>query len=133
MEQHVKTIAILNIILAGLGLVGSLVIMLFFVGLAGVIIHDNDPDAASVAAMMGAIGGIVAVVIAIFSVPALIGGIGLLKYKEWARVLTIVMSALNLLNFPLGTALGAYGIWALTKDETRVLFKTQSVGAPAMY
>ncbi len=132
MEQHVKTIAILNIILAGLGILGSLVILLLFGGVAGVIIHDNDPDAASVAAMMGAIGGIVAIVLAIFSVPTLIGGIGLLKFKEWARILIIVMSAINLIHIPLGTALGIYGIWALTKDETRVLFRTQSVGAPAV-
>ena len=94
--------------------------------------HDNDPDAASVAALLGTIGGIAALVIAIFSVPALIGGIGLLKYKEWARVLIIVMSAINLIHFPLGTALGIYGIWALTKDETRDLFRAQSIGAPAM-
>src|SRR5262245_17160091 len=127
MEQHVKTIAILNIIFAGLALLGSLVILLVFGGMAGVIVQDNDPDAASVAAMMGAIGGIAAVAMAIFAVPALIGAIGLLKYKEWARVLTIVMSAINLLGFPFGTALGVYGIWALTKDETRALFKTQNI------
>jgi len=131
MEQHVKTVAILNIVLASLGLLFSIFFLLFFGGLAGVVIHDNDPDAATGAAVLGGIGVILSVVIALFSVPALIGGIGLLKFKEWARVLTIVMSAFHLLNVPLGTALGIYGIWALTKDETRDLFRAQAVSVPA--
>jgi hypothetical protein len=131
MEQHVKTVAILNIVYAGLCILIGLGILLFFGGLAGVVIHDHDPDAATGAAALGAVGGFVFVIIAVFSLPELIGGIGLLKYKEWARILTIVMSALNLLSIPFGTALGIYGIWALTKDETRSLFKTQTVGTPA--
>jgi hypothetical protein len=34
----------------------------------------------------------------------------------------IVISALDLLSVPLGTALGIYGIWALTRPETEALF-----------
>jgi len=131
MEQHVKTVAIINIVLSGILILVGLGCFLFFGGLAGVVIHDNDPDAATGAAALGAVGGFVFLILAIVAVPALVGGIGLLKHKEWARILMIVISALNLLGVPLGTALGIYGIWALTKDETRALFKPEAVGAPA--
>ena len=63
--------------------------------------------------------------IALISVPTVIGGIGLLKFREWARILLIVMSALNLINIPFGTALGIYGLWTLLNDGTRVLFKNK--------
>ena len=49
--------------------------------------------------------------------PGLIGGIGLLYRQPWARVVMIVVSILHLLNFPFGTALGAYGLWVLFSPE----------------
>jgi hypothetical protein len=94
--------------------------------MAGLASADQDPDAAAGVIALGAIGAFAFIVITLVSVPTLIGGIGLLKYREWARTLTIVMSAINLLSIPLGTALGIYGIWALTKDETRALFRAKT-------
>jgi len=50
------------------------------------------------------------------------GGIGLLACKPWARVLTLVMAALGLLNIPIGTLKGVYIIWVLVQQETVSLF-----------
>lgn len=50
--------------------------------------------------------------IVILSIPGLIAGLGLLRRKEWARILALIVSAISLLNFPLGTAVGVYSIWA---------------------
>ena len=58
--------------------------------------------------------------------PGLAAGYGLLKFKPWARILGIVLSALNLINIPLGTMLGAYGLWVLFSSDTERLFD----GAP---
>lgn len=55
-------------------------------------------------------------------VPAIIGGIGLLRRKPWRRYLVLVLSVLDLFNIPLGTAVGIYCIWALTQEETAQLF-----------
>jgi len=52
------------------------------------------------------------------SIPSLIGGLGLLKLKSWARYLVLVLGFLNLPGIPVGTALGIYTIWVLLKDET---------------
>ena len=52
----------------------------------------------------------------------IVGGIGILKRKNWARYLVMVHSVLDLFNFPIGTAFGIYCIWVLAKDETARLF-----------
>ncbi|NLD62632.1 MAG: hypothetical protein GX646_01925, partial [Bacteroidales bacterium] len=51
------------------------------------------------------------------------GGIGLFYCKPWARILTLVMAALGLLNVPVGTLKGVYIIWALVQSETISLFE----------
>jgi len=126
MEQHVKVVAILNIVYGGLGVLIALLVLLFFGGMAGVVHSDPSPDSDVGVAALGLIAVVGFILIALISVPAVIGGIGLLKFREWARILMIVMSALNLINIPpFGTALGIYGLWALLNDGTRVLFKNK--------
>src|SRR5215472_3727973 len=57
-----------------------------------------------------------------FFLPSLAGGIGLLQKKHWARVLITFVSVEILFAFPFGTALGAYGLWALLRRETEPAF-----------
>jgi hypothetical protein len=125
MEQHVKAVAILNIVLGGLGVLIAVFVLLFFGGLAA--LEEGDAEGAAILGIIGVVGS---AMVALLSVPQVIAGIGLLRYREWARVLGMVVSALNLLSLPLGTALGVYGLWVLTKDETSLLFKQKSVGMP---
>lgn len=61
----------------------------------------------------------------VFSLPGLVGGIGLLMMAPWSRVFMIVISALYLLHIPIGTVLGIYGLWVLTKPETEAIFAQQ--------
>ena len=49
----------------------------------------------------------------IISAPGIIGGFGILKKYSWARVLVLILGALNLLNIPFGTILGVYTFWVL--------------------
>jgi hypothetical protein len=44
----------------------------------------------------------------------LCGTIGLLRAQLWARSVMIGISVMELPIFPLGTAVGAYSLWALT-------------------
>jgi phage shock protein PspC (stress-responsive transcriptional regulator) len=59
----------------------------------------------------------------VLSIPGIIAGIGLFKRKEWARILTLIISVLDLVNFPFGTAVGVYSIWALVQPEVVEEFK----------
>jgi hypothetical protein len=56
----------------------------------------------------------------------LTGGVGLLKHKSWAWGLVWVLACMSLLSVPIGTALGAYALWVLTRSEVR-----QSLGVDA--
>ena len=67
----------------------------------------------------------VAIFLFILSVPKIIAGIGLMKKREWGRILTLIVAFLSILNFPLGTALAIYTFVILVKDETVQLFKPQ--------
>jgi len=44
-------------------------------------------------------------------------GYGLLTKKSWSRMPTLVLSCISLLSFPIGTALGVYGLWILLNED----------------
>ena len=125
MAQHVKILAILHIVFSVLGLLAGLTFLLFFGGLAGLIsasdVHTSDQGVLPVA-LLGSIAGLIFLIMLVLSLPGLIGGIGLLQFKPWARILMIVISALDLLGFPFHTALGIYGLWVLLNPQTEQLF-----------
>lgn len=66
------------------------------------------------------VGGLMFVV----SVVGIIAAAGVLKRKEWARILMLVISFFNLLRIPIGTMLGVYTLWVLMNDETIKLFNS---------
>jgi hypothetical protein len=59
---------------------------------------------------------------AALGLPGLLAGYGLLTRKPWARVLAIVVGILNLVNFPVGTAIGLYTLWVLTQPTATEYF-----------
>jgi hypothetical protein len=129
----VKVIAWLHIVLGGLGILAALGILLLLGGIAGFVgMSSTDPDARVAVPILGGIGAIIFVVIVLLSVPGVIAGIGLLKLAPWARILTIVLSALHILNIPIGTAVGIYGLWALTQRETEALFNRTTYQQPVV-
>jgi hypothetical protein len=123
MFTHVKVIAVIHLILGGLGILAALGMLALFGGIAGLVgASERSGDAAVAIPILGGIGIILFIIILALSVPGVIAGAGLLKLQPWARILTIILSAIHLLNIPFGTALGIYGLWALTKPETVDLF-----------
>lgn len=123
MESHIKILGILHVVLGGMGVLGAVIVLFVFGGLASLAgIADQTADAAIAVPILGGIGGIISVVILAFSLPGLIGGIALLTMAAWARIFMIVISALYLLHVPFGTALGIYGLWVLTRPETEAMF-----------
>jgi hypothetical protein len=62
---------------------------------------------------MAGIAGFVAVISLIFAGLSFLVGFALLNRKPWGRVLAIVLSILQLIKIPFGTALGIYTLWVL--------------------
>ena len=124
MASHVKILGILHIVFASLGIIAAIIVLLIFGGIAGMVGATNHTDDAFVAVpMLGGIGAIIFIVILALSLPGLIAGIGLINFRPWARVLGIVISALDLISIPFGTALGIYGLWVLLSNQTEALFR----------
>jgi hypothetical protein len=126
-ETHVKVLAWLYIVFGVLGsLLGlGLMALLTVIGAAGA---ASDPDAVLALPILGLTGVALGVFMLFLSLPGIIAGMGLLQLRPWARVLTIVLSALNLMNFPFGTILGVYGLWVMLSDDGSRLFAQPPVG-----
>jgi hypothetical protein len=131
MVTHVKVLAIIHIIFGILGILIGVAAFAFFGGIAGLISMDADPDAAIAVPLVGSLGGIVLFVLLIFSAPSIIAGAGLLSFRPWARILMLVISVLDLVNIPVGTALGVYGMWVLLSKDGAALFE-QTGAAPSV-
>jgi hypothetical protein len=117
MEKHVHVVAALQIGFGVLSIVIGIVILVILSTIGGFV---DDHDAKFVLPL---IGEIVAAFLFLTSIPGIISGIGLLKKMEWARILTLVLSVIGLLSFPIGTGIGIYSIWVLVQDETVALFR----------
>jgi hypothetical protein len=120
MQQHITVVAALRIGSAVMGIMIAGAILLFLIG-PGIIAQCVDGDAEALM-ILTAIALPFAFFFVLSAVLDIVGGIGILKRKNWARYLVMVHSVLDLFNFPIGTALGIYCIWALAKNETARLF-----------
>jgi Na+-driven multidrug efflux pump len=69
----------------------------------------------------------------LISIPGIFTGIGMMSFKMWSRFLGIVISILQLFNFPLGTGLGFYGLWVLFSRDGAALFERPPVSVPRTY
>ena len=123
MDTHVKVVGVLFIVLSAFGVLAALGVMALFGFSAGVVgMAAEGGDAAVAIPFIGLTGTFVTIFLLALSLPGLITGFGLLAFKPWARILGIVLSALNLINVPFGTILGVYGLVILLHKDTERLF-----------
>lgn len=120
MKTHIQIVAWLYI---AMGILGILLALLVAGIIAGGGWISGDDTAIRVTTIVSIFVGALVVLI---SVPGIVAGIGLLSFKSWARVLTIILSVLNLPGFPIGTLLGIYSLWALLDSESSLLFERTS-------
>jgi hypothetical protein len=120
MEKHVNLLGILWIVYGALTFFGGFVT--FFILLGVSFIPDMGYEAPVI---LRTVGAGVAIFLFILGIPKIIAGVGLMKRKEWGRILVLIVSFLSILSLPLGTALAIYSFVILVKDETIQLFKPQ--------
>lgn len=116
MRQHVDYVAYLHLAFGVVGL-GVAFLVGGIVGGAGLLSGD-----AQSAGILGVIAAFVTIFLGILAVPELVGGWALLRRKPWGRMLVLILSALHIFGFPIGTLSGAYSIWVLMNDEVRQMF-----------
>lgn len=115
--------AYLNIAFSVLGLITGIVLCFILIGtglIATVAAEGNDGIMA-----MNVLSIIAVSLMGLFfllCIPGIIAGFGLLQFKKWARILTIILAFFGLFNIPLGTAISVYTFWVLFNGETDALF-----------
>jgi hypothetical protein len=125
MQTHVKVLAVLFIVFGALGVLAALGLMAVFGGAMGIVGATAPPDEGAAIALpiIGLTGTLLTAFLLLVSLPGLVAGFGLLSYRNWARILGIVLCAVNLIHIPFGTILGVYGLWVLLSKETEQLFQ----------
>ena len=121
MTTHVKVLGAMFLVLGVFGVIASLLVSVLFGVLAGVAGASSD-DAVG-PTLLGITGLALTALLIVLSVPSIICGWGLLKFRPWARILAIILAAIALISFPYGTIFGVYALWVLFKKETEGVFE----------
>ena len=119
MDTHVKVIGWLWIAI-GVASILMVVIGLIVINWPGNVPSPRDSLIATSGVLCFFLPGIIVEFVA---------GSYLLEFKAWARILAIILGIINLLFFPIGTALGIYTLVIMFNEETKALFRGE--GTPA--
>jgi hypothetical protein len=111
-QEHVRLLAILWFAFSAIYAVGGVVLII----LANTLfVHLSDISGAppAVGGFLHPLLTFVGFFVLAKSVAGFFAGWGLLQREPWARVLTLIIAFLSLINIPFGTALGIYTLWVL--------------------
>lgn len=122
MEKHLKILGILYVFSGTMFLLGALFFGVMFTG-AGLMF--GDLGAFALFSGLGALGGGLFV---LAGLPSIVGGIGLLRRRPWARMLVMVVAVLQILSVA-GVLVGGYALWVLTQPESVRLLGGGTVAA----
>lgn len=120
-QEHSRLLGIFFAVHAGIYAVGILIAILMYGGLGVLFLTAGKNDEK----VMGVIFLVAVVFVFIFSliilIPQILAAVKLLKNKPGARFWSIFGSITALLSFPLGTALGVYGLVFLFGEQGKYL------------
>jgi hypothetical protein len=109
-ETHLAVVGWLQIVNGLLGIIVGAFVATLILGVGAV---TDDAIAFRIMAITAAaLGGLMLVL----SVPGIVAGIGLLRRATWSRVMALVLSAFELVLFPIGTVLAAYTVFVLSQQ-----------------
>lgn len=132
-EEKSRLLGLLFWLFTALNVVVLVAIGIFFTVFFGAIMASaphkaNDPPPEFFVGLFTVIFIFILVFTILFSVPKIIAGYGLRTRKPWARVWAIVASAMCCLSFPIGTAIGVFGLMFLLSDEGKRYFDDPTYG-----
>ncbi len=126
MKKHVELLAVLLITYSALGLLVLLAVSMLISGVGLLAFVSEDAEGPLAHAIVAAVSVALMCIAILVCVPGIIAGVGLLRMRSWARILTLVVSVFNVLRIPIGTSLSIYAFWVLMKEETIQLFKERA-------
>lgn len=128
MEKHVTLVAVFKICFGILGLLLTFIAMAVVFG-TGILAREFRYEVLccapeGLAAFLLCVVPVIILFFVLISALKVIGGFGLLKHRPWARILVLILACLELIDIPVGTAIGIYSIWVLLQSETVKIFES---------
>ncbi len=129
-EEKSKLLGLFFWLFTALNVLLVLVIGILYVGLAGAIFSQaphkaGDPPPELIVGIFAAMFFFILIFTALFSIPKVVAGYGLRNHKPWARIWSIIASIMCCLSFPIGTAIGVFGLVFLFSDEGKAYFENR--------
>jgi hypothetical protein len=116
--------------MGGLQLLGGAFMFIVYVFLGGAMLstsnRQDDQVMGGVFMGVGIVFGLVFLALGAFT---LLTGFKVNKLKPIGRTLAIIISILSLFSFPIGTALGIYGLWFFFGDMGKSLYAGMGQGS----
>jgi len=120
MDIHKRILAILYIISASVQILAMIILSSIITLIIPFIMEEAGPEAQWVFVWIVPFIRFIAIgIIVLFSIPSIIGGVGLLNDKPWALTLLLVLGCFKLFSFPIGTAIGIYTIWVYAENHKK--------------
>lgn len=125
MSSHVDFVGILFIVWGGLTVIVGLSTLALGVGAFSLITSASRAGGSGqlAAGVIAAAFVALAVIAMIWGAAHVVVGVPVRRHQPWARLLALMLGAVDLVLLPYGTALGAYTMWVLLHDEGRRLFQ----------
>ena len=119
--EGITLLATLFWILAILALVGSL-FMLATKDAIIEIIEDQPEVTGEIIDIVDSVMLGTGIIIFFLALCYIITGWGLWTLKSWARIVALILAAISLLSFPIGTIIGIVALWYLFKPDIKKAF-----------
>jgi hypothetical protein len=116
LQQHVTVLGWLYVFANSLFLLIGLFIFIFLPGIGAI---TGDREAMVILTFVGMSVG---VFLSVLALPGLFAAYGLLRRKNWGRILALVIAILGLVNVPIGTLVGVYALWVLLQPAATEFF-----------
>ena len=111
-REHNNLLSIFFLIQGGLIVLGGVLMVLIYGIMGGAIAaSSNRSDEQLMGGIFIGVAVVIGIVMLVFAGLYLYAGLKMRKVQSIGRTLGIVGSILSLFSFPLGTALGVYGLW----------------------
>ena len=117
--EHNRTLGILFAVYTGLQVLGLILAIVVLIFTFGIIAQSAPPGDEVPMAFISVVIFVAFGISILLLIPVAMATISLLRSKPNGRFWGIVGSIVALLSFPLGTALGIYGLWFFFSDEGR--------------
>jgi len=123
-EQHRRLVGVLWLAYSSFHFIGGIILL----AVANTIFAPYGP-ARGAPEFLRPFLSFIAVLIFVKGAVGLAAGYGLLQRLSWARIVTLVLAFISLLNIPFGTVLGIYTLWVLLSPGAEAEFQQRA--APA--